>query len=519
MEKEKRIKIFDTTLRDGEQSPGASLNTHEKVIIAKQLVKLGVDIIEAGFPISSEGDFEAIKKISKEISEGVIICVLARTLKEDIDKAWKAIQHAQKPRIHTFIATSDIHTKKKLGKTRDEVKEMVIQGVEYAKSCTDDVEFSLEDATRTDLDFMCEIADVAIKSGATTINIPDTVGYSQPDEFAHRIKYLFKNTPSLNNDITISVHCHDDLGNAVANSLVGIKVGATQVECTINGLGERAGNAPLEEIVMNLEARADFFNNVKTRINTTEIFKTSKLVSQLTGIEVQRNKAIVGGNAFAHEAGIHQHGILKSRETYEIISPEKVGWIGDSLVIGKHSGKHAIRKIVEDFGYSSTEEEIEKIIKRVKELADKQKIVSKEDIAAILSEIAVQISENEQIVKLEDLEINTGNKIIPKAKIVLTINGNKKIVEGTGIGPIDALSNAVGKILESPIVLKDYKLRAVTSGTNALADATITLVDKNKNEFIAKGIDEDVIIASAKAIIDGVNKTLNFNRKNKKKCK
>ena len=320
----KKILIFDTTLRDGEQSPGASLNIQEKLMIAKQLARLNVDIIEAGFPISSAGDFDAVKLIAQEV-KGHIICGLARAIKEDIDRVWEAVRFSDKPRIHTFIATSQIHIEKKLRKTKEEVIQMVIDAVKHAKQYCDDVEFSPEDAARTDLDYMCDVVRSAVKAGATTINIPDTVGYAQPSEFGYRINYLFDKVPEVQN-IVVSVHCHNDLGLAVANSLSAIKNGATQIECTINGIGERAGNCSLEEVVMNLKTRKDFFSDFYTGINTKEIYKTSRMVANLTGISVQRNKAIVGANAFAHEAGIHQHGMLSHNQTYEIINPKEVGW-------------------------------------------------------------------------------------------------------------------------------------------------------------------------------------------------
>src|SRR3989338_1060374 len=366
----KKILIFDTTLRDGEQSPGASLNMQEKLIIAKQLAKLNVDIIEAGFPIPSDGDFQAVKLIAKNV-KGPVICGLARAVKEDIDRAWEAIKCSGNPRIHTFIATSQIHMDKKLRKTKEEVIQMAVEAVKHAKEYCDDVEFSPEDAARTDMDYMCDVVRAAIKAGATTINIPDTVGYAEPEEFGKRIKYLFEKVPEAN-DIVVSCHCHDDLGLAVANSLAAIQNGATQAECTINGIGERAGNASMEEIVMNLKTRQDYFKNFYTDINTKEIYKTSRMVSELTGLAVQRNKAIVGANAFAHEAGIHQHGVISDKSTYEIMCAEDVGWIGQGLVMGKHSGKHAVEVILKEMGYEMSKEQIDHVMAKIKELADKQ---------------------------------------------------------------------------------------------------------------------------------------------------
>lgn len=505
-----KIKIFDTTLRDGEQSPGASLTIQEKLIIAKQLARLGVDIIEAGFPISSEGDFESVKLIAQQV-KGPIICGLARVMKADIDRAWEAVKHSKKPRIHIFIATSQIHMEKKLRKSKDEILKMVVEGVKHAKSCCDDVEFSPEDAARTDLDYMCDVVRAAIKSGATTINIPDTVGYAEPEEFGYRIKYLFEKVPEAKK-ITVSVHCHDDLGLAVANSLVGIQNGATQIECTINGIGERAGNCSLEEVIMNLKTRKDYFKAFSTSINTKEIYKTSRMVSDLTGLNVQRNKAIVGQNAFAHEAGIHQHGVISAKATYEIMKPETVGWTGTGLVIGKHSGRHAAESILKDMGYELTKEQIDQIMLKIKELADKQKEVVREDIIAIANDIIGTLSEEEQIVVLDEVKVETGNKTTPTATVTLVINGEKKIGKGQGVGPVDAVSKAVSNIIGPGVTLKEYDLKAITGGTNALADVTIKIEDKKANVFSAEAVNEDVIMASAEALIKGINKALNFKK-------
>lgn len=382
-----KVLIFDTTLRDGEQSPGASLNKQEKLIIARQLAKLNVDIIEAGFPVSSNDDFEAVKQIAMQI-KGHVICGLARTVKKDIERAWEAVKYSDKPRIHVFVATSKIHMDKKLKKTEQEIIEMIKEMIAYAKSLCPDIEFSPEDASRTDAGFMIKAIETAIKSGATTINIPDTVGYAEPEEFGKRIKLVLEKLKDLiiKKNVVISVHCHNDLGNAVANSLAAVRAGARQVECTINGIGERAGNCALEEVVMNLETRKDYFN-LETNINIKEIFKTSKIVSELTNLEVQRNKAIVGRNAFAHEAGIHQHGMIKDKSTYEIIVPEDVGWLGESFVIGKHSGKNAIEKILKENGYDFEEAKIREITKKLKELADIKKDILKEDILEIANNL------------------------------------------------------------------------------------------------------------------------------------
>lgn len=510
-----KIKVFDTTLRDGEQSPGASLTIQEKLIIAKQLARLGVDIIEAGFPISSEGDFEAVKLIAQQV-KGPIICGLARVMKKDIDRAWQAVKYSKKPRIHTFIATSQIHIEKKLRKTKQEVIKMVTEGVKHAKKYCKDVEFSPEDAARTDLDYMCDVVRAAIKAGATTINIPDTVGYAEPDEFGYRIKYLFEKVPEAKN-ITVSVHCHDDLGLAVANSLEGIKNGATQVECCVNGIGERAGNCSLEEVVMNLKTRKDFFKNFHTTINTKEIYKTSRMVSDLTGLTVQRNKAIVGLNAFAHEAGIHQHGVISAKATYEIMKPGDVGWTGTGLVIGKHSGRHAVEAVLKDMGYELSKKHVDQIMLKIKELADKQKEVVREDIIAIANDIIGTLSEEEQDVVLDEVKVETGNKTTPTATVTLIINGKKKIGKGQGVGPVDAVSHAVGNIIGPAVTLKEYNLKAITGGTNALADVTIKIEDKKGHIFSAEAVNEDVIMASAEALIKGINKALSFKKVKGKK--
>ena len=511
----KKIMIFDTTLRDGEQSPGASLTIQEKLIIAKQLAKLNVDVIEAGFPVSSDGDFEAVRLIAQKV-KGPIICGLARTMKEDIDKAWEAVKYAEKPRIHTFIATSQIHREKKLRKTKEEVMQMAIEAVKHARSLCKDVEFSPEDSARTDVDYMCDIIKAVIEAGATTINIPDTVGYAEPEEFGKRIKTVFQRLGKIieKNNVVISVHCHNDLGLAVANSLEAVKYGATQVECTINGIGERAGNCSLEEVVMNIKTRNDFFNGVYTEINTKEIHRTSKLVSNLTGLTVQRNKAIVGQNAFAHEAGIHQHGVISDKLTYEIISPEEVGWIGDNLVIGKHSGKHAVEATLKELGYELNKEQVDGIIKKVKELADKQKEVQKEDIIAIANDVIGSLSKEEQIIILEEVKITTGNKIKPEATVTLTVEGKRKIGKGHGVGPVDAVSQAVQNIIGPSVTLREYNLEAITGGTDALAHVTIKVCDKKGNIFSAEGINEDVIMASAIALVKGLNKALTFKKRN-----
>lgn len=500
--KMRRIIIFDTTLRDGEQSPGASLAINEKVRIAKQLARLGVDVIEAGFPVSSEGDFEAVKLIAKEV-KGTAVCGLARANDEDIDRCWEAVKLAERPRIHTFIATSQVHLEKKLRKSKDEVIQMAVSAVKRAKKHCPDVEFSPEDAARTDINYMCDVVREVIRAGATTVNIPDTVGYSEPKEFAGRIKYLFEAVPEAK-DIVVSVHCHNDLGNAVANSLAAIEEGATQVECCINGIGERAGNASTEEVVMNLATRKDYYKCI-TNINTTEIYKTSRLVADLTGLAVQRNKAIVGDNAFAHEAGIHQHGILACKNTYEIMKPEDIGWVGESIVIGKHSGKHAIFDLIKKEGYELTNEQIEEIVQKVKELADKHKNVEREDIIAIANDTAMQLSQDEQKIKLDEFSVITGNRMTPTASVKLNFSGEVKMGSAMGVGPVDAVSRAISSAIGPSFKLAEYNLKAITGGTDALADVSIKLSDTNGKVFTARAVNEDVIRASVLAIIKGIN--------------
>ena len=507
----KNILIFDTTLRDGEQSPGASLTVNEKILIAEQLSKLGVDVIEAGFPVASLGDFEAVKKIAQTI-EGSVICGLARAVDKDIDRCWEAVKYAKKPRIHTFIATSSIHRDEKLHKSKEEVIADAVHAVKRAKSYCDDVEFSPEDAGRTSLEYMCDVVSAVIDAGASTINIPDTVGYTEPEEFGNRIKTLFEKVPEARN-VVVSVHCHNDLGNAVANSLAAVRQGATQVECCVNGIGERAGNASLEEVVMNLETRRDFFD-VDTHINTKELFKTSRLVSNLTGLSISRNKAIVGLNAFAHEAGIHQHGVLQSKATYEIMNAEDVGWSGENIVIGKHSGKHAVVALLEEEGYILNSEQTLQVTQKVKDLADKNKSVERNDILAIAMDVIGQLPDVEKRIKLEGFTVTTGNSMIPTASVKLRINNEEKIGTGVGDGPIDALSKAVWSIIDPSVKLHEYNLKAITGGTDALADVSIKLKDTNGRVFPGRAVHEDVIRAGLLAIISGLNRYMNvYNTK------
>lgn len=506
----KQIYIFDTTLRDGEQSPGVNLTPSEKIMIAKQLEKLHVDIIEAGFPIASKGSFEAVEAIAKEVRKPVI-CALARTTKEDIDAAWNSIKNAEKPRIHVFVATSQIHLDHKLKKTQEEVISMVRQYVKYAKSFCSNIEFSPEDASRTDMDYMCKVIEEAVSAGATTINIPDTVGYAQPEEFGARFKYIQENVKNISG-ITLSAHCHNDLGLATANSLAAIMNGAIQVEGTINGIGERAGNTALEEVIMALRTRKEHYNAF-TNINTKELFNTSHLVSKLTRMDIQRNKAVVGGNAFAHESGIHQHGVLSYKKTYEIMSPEDIGWVGENIVFGKLSGKHAVSAVLQQAGINLNAEQLDKVTAKVKELSDKQKEVEKEDIIALGIDVAHELENVDNLIDLSELVVVTGNNITPSSTVALIINGEKKVGTGIGVGPVDAASNAIKSVVGPLVKLKEYNLKAITGGTNALASVSIKVEDDKQNIFLSEAVEPDVIMASVKAIMKGVNKALIFKKK------
>lgn len=495
----RRIKIFDTTLRDGEQSPGASMNVDEKIQVARQLKKLGVDIIEAGFPIASPGDFEAVNRIAKEV-KGVVVAGLCRARDEDIERAAEALAPAEQKRIHTFIATSDIHLKYKLRMNREQVIEAAVKAVKKARQYTDDVEFSAEDATRSDWDYLCKVTEEVIKAGATTVNIPDTVGYTIPQEYGELIEYLMNKVPNIDK-ATISVHCHNDLGLAVANSLTAILKGAGQVECTINGIGERAGNAAMEEIVMALKVRGDFFK-ADTGIVTQELYRTSRLVSKITGMVVQPNKAIVGANAFAHEAGIHQDGVLKERTTYEIMRPQDIGIPSSKIVLGKHSGRHAFKTRLEELGFSLTEEEINRAFERFKKLADQKKYIFNEDIEALVSDEVLRITEVYQIV---DLEVSSGTKKKPIATVRMKINGEEKEISISGDGPVDAVYKAITELTGSKAELNKFEIKAITGGTDALGEVTIILEEAG-HTVRGHGSDTDIIVASAKAYINALNK-------------
>ncbi|HVR72892.1 MAG TPA: 2-isopropylmalate synthase [Planctomycetota bacterium] len=510
----RRIRIFDTTLRDGEQSPGASLNVDEKLVIARQLDLLGVDVIEAGFPISSHGDFEGVKLVAENVTRPVI-CALARTREKDIHAAGKALEAARNRRIHIFIATSDLHMDKKLRMTPDEVVDTAIKGVKLGKNYTDDIEFSPEDCSRTNFDFMCRIVEAAIDAGATTINIPDTVGYGVPAEIRQRILHLREKVPNIARAV-ISIHCHNDLGLAVANSLAAMEAGCDQIECTINGIGERAGNASLEEIVMAIWLRREHYQ-ADTAIHPREIWSTSRLVADLTGIEVQRNKAIVGENAFAHEAGIHQDGVLKDRRTYEIIHAEDVGWRGRQLVIGKHSGIHAVEQALKLHGYNLNKDQIREVTTRVKELADSAKKVEEEEIKAIAANVLTNLAPDEKLIELKQVSVMTGNGFTPSATIKLSLDGREVIGTGTGVGPVDAASHALQSIIHRELgpylELKEYGLKAITGGTDALASAHIRFSDQDGNSFRGEAIDADVILASVHAMVQGANRALNSRRR------
>jgi 2-isopropylmalate synthase len=500
MEKEgRRIYIFDTTLRDGEQSPGVSLNVQEKLEIARQLAKLKVDVIEAGFPIASPGDFEAVKAIAQEI-EGPVIAALARINEKDIDRAWEAVKYAARPRIHVFIATSDIHMKHKLRMTREEVLAAIRWGVSYAKQYCQDIEFSPEDASRSDLDFLCQALSVAIEAGATVINIPDTVGYATPPEFGRLIAQIRQRVPNIDK-VTISVHCHNDLGLAVANSLAAIENGATQVECAVNGIGERAGNTALEEIVMALFTRYDYYG-YKTGIVTEEIYRTSRLVSSLTGMPVQYNKAVVGKNAFAHESGIHQDGDLKERTTYEIMNPAMIGLVQSNIVLGKHSGRHALRARLAELGYNLTEAELDKAFQRFKELADRKKQITDRDLEAIVEHEVKHVPEK---YVLEYLHISTGTRVVPTATVALKIGEGVLEEAACGEGPVDAAFKAIDKITRIPVGLKSYSLNAVTGGKDAVGEVTVK-VEYDGRIFIGRGISTDILEASARAYLNAINK-------------
>ncbi|HXH03071.1 MAG TPA: 2-isopropylmalate synthase [Candidatus Competibacteraceae bacterium] len=503
MSSKQRLIIFDTTLRDGEQSPGASMTREEKIRIARMLEKMRVDVIEAGFPMASPGDFEAVQAVARAIKDSRV-AGLCRATYADIDRAGEALKDAAAPRIHTFIATSPIHMRMKLRMEPEQVIEAAVAAVKRARQWSDDVEFSAEDAGRSEIDFLCRIVEAVIEAGARTINIPDTVGYNVPEQFAHTIRTLIERVPNSDQAI-FSVHCHNDLGLAVANSLAAVLAGARQVECTINGLGERAGNAALEEIVMAVRTRQDVFP-CDTNIDTTQIVPASRLVAGITGFPVQPNKAIVGANAFAHESGIHQDGVLKHRETYEIMRAEDVGWSANRMVLGKHSGRNAFKTRMEELGISfASDEELNAAFARFKELADKKHEIFDEDLQALVTEANLE-AENERV-KLVYLRVCSETGEIPLADVTLAVDGEERKAQAQGGGPVDAAFKAIDSILQIGAELQLYSVNAITSGTDAQGEVTVRL-EKGGRIVNGQGADTDIVIASAKAFVNALGKML-----------
>lgn len=493
------IKIFDTTLRDGEQSPGASMNVQEKVTLARQLAKLGVDIIEAGFAFSSPGDFEAIKTIGNEV-EGPVICSLARAREEDIRAAWEALKDAPRKRIHTFHSTSDIHLKYQFRVTREEALKRSVEMVRFARSFVDDVEFSPMDATRTDIEYLCEVVEAVIEAGASTVNIPDTVGYSIPSEFGAMIRTIHEKVGNIKKAV-IAVHCHNDLGLSTANSLSAVLNGAGQIECTVNGIGERAGNCSMEEVVMALRTRRDIFD-ADTKINTEEIMRSSRLVTKITGISVQPNKAIVGANAFAHESGIHQDGLLKEKSTYEIIRPESIGLYSAKLVLGKHSGRHAFKTRLKELGYSLEGDHLNEVFERFKKLADQKKEIFDEDIEALISE---GVAKAPEIYSLIDLHVVSGINQKPTAAIKLRIGDAVMDKLEQGDGPVDATYKAISSVTNTKSKLLKFEVKGITGGTDALGEVVVSIEEEGMSAR-GHGADTDIIVAAAKAYINALNK-------------
>ena len=496
--------IFDTTLRDGEQSAGIGLTTQEKLVIARQLDRLGVDVIEAGFAASSPGDFEAVQAIAREVRRPVIAS-LARCVLPDVDAAWNAIKDAERPRIHVFISSSDVQIMNQLRKNPEEVMDMAIASVERAKSYCDDVEFSPMDATRTDIEYLYKMLEGAIAAGATTINIPDTVGYVMPWEFRERIRLIKENVPNIDK-ATLSVHCHNDLGQAVGNSLAAVAEGARQVEGCINGLGERAGNAALEEVIMALETRKDLYG-VSTNVNTRQIYRTSRLVSDITGFAVQPNKAIVGANAFRHASGIHQDGVLKDRTTFEIMDPQSIGWPSNELVLGKLSGRAGLRSRLDDLGYHLDQDNLNEAFELFKNLADRKPEVTNADLVALMSSQR-RIADVPAVYSLEHVQVTCGNHDVPTATVTLVDSDDNSSTDAAiGTGPIDAVYKAINRIIDVPNRLTEYRVDAVTEGIDALGDVTIR-IEKDERAYVGRGSDTDIIVASAKAYMNALNRLI-----------
>lgn len=500
-----KLIIFDTTLRDGEQAPGASLNHVEKMEIARELADMGVDVIEAGFPISSPGDFESVKEIAKAV-KGPVICGLARAIKADIDAAYEATKYARRPRIHVFLATSKVHMQYKLKKAEDEIFRLAVEFTKYAKKYCRDIEFSPEDASRTERLFLFKVLEAVIDAGATTVNIPDTVGYTYPEEYGSLIRSIKENVPNIDKAV-ISLHCHNDLGLAVANSLAGVKNGARQVECTINGIGERAGNCSMEEVVMGIRTRKDIFPDVDSSIKSAHIWKVSRLVSKLTGFAIAPNKAIVGGNAFRHESGIHQDGVLKERSTYEIIRPEDVGFTGTGIVLGKHSGRHALAERLKYLGYGDlSSSQIDTVNERFKALADKKKTVFDDDLISLVED---EFKPVKSLWMLENFETHSGSNVTPSAVVSLKFKNKAVSARSTGDGPVDACFKAIDKITGIKGELQDYRIEAVTKGKDALGEVSLKLKAKGK-VVTARASSTDIIESSIRAYLNALNKIESF---------
>jgi 2-isopropylmalate synthase len=498
----KHIKIFDTTLRDGEQSPGCNLNLQEKLEIAKQLEKLKVNVIEAGFAVISQGDFIGVKTVADTVKD-CVVASLARTLPKDIDRAYEALKNAVHPRIHTFIATSDVHMRYKLKLTKEQVLESAIAGVKHAKRYFSDVEFSAEDASRSNQEFLYRVIEAVIKAGATVINLPDTVGYTMPEEYYAFIMNIKENVPNIDK-AEISVHCHNDLGLAVANTLAAVKAGAVQVECTINGIGERAGNAALEEIVMAMNTRKDILG-FETNIDTMQLYSASRLVSKLTGMRVQSNKAIVGANAFAHESGIHQHGVMENKSTYEIMTPESIGLAKNKFVLGKHSGRHAFEDRLKELGYNLSKEQLNKCFEQFKALSDKKKVIYDRDLEALVQEKQIAVSD---VYQLKQFIITSGNQITSTANVKLNYQGKEIEEAAIGHGPVDAAFKAIDKIIGVNFILEDYSLNSITEGEDAQGESLVR-IRKEEGIYNGRGLSTDVVEASIKAYINAINAMFN----------